>query len=138
MLRNEARKLILETYDRGISVKELAECFSVSTSSIYRLLKRRRETGSYETQTNLRGCKPKITETEGQNILNLLNAQLDITCLEIIQTLNLQPALILSGGFYKSRLPPQKEIPSRCRTGASPMWRRSGKTGTAYYLVQKQ
>lgn len=29
MLRNEARKLILETYDRGISVKELAECFSV-------------------------------------------------------------------------------------------------------------
>ena len=74
MLRNEARKLILETYDRGISVKELAECFSVNTSSIYRLLKRRRETGSYETQTNLRGCKPKITETEGQNILNLLNA----------------------------------------------------------------
>lgn len=49
MLRNEARKLILETYDRGISVKELAECFSVNTSSIYRLLKRRRETGSYET-----------------------------------------------------------------------------------------
>ena len=93
MLRNEARKLILETYDRGISVKELAECFSVNTSSIYRLLKRRRETGSYETQTNLRGCKPKITETEGQNILNLLNAQLDITCLEIIQTLNL-PASI--------------------------------------------
>lgn len=31
MLRNEARKLILETYDRGISVKELAECFSVNT-----------------------------------------------------------------------------------------------------------
>lgn len=71
MLRNEARKLILEAYDRGISVKELAECFSVNTSSIYRLLKRRRETGSYEMQTNLRGCKPKITETEGQNILNL-------------------------------------------------------------------
>ena len=93
MLRNEARKMILEPYDRGISVKELAECFSVNTSSIYRLLKRRRETGSYETQTNLRGCKPKITETEGQNILNLLNAQLDITCLEIIQTLNL-PASI--------------------------------------------
>ena len=89
MLHNEERKLILEAYDRGISVKELAECFSVNTSSIYRLLKRRRETGSYETQTNLRGCKPKITEAESQNILNLLNAQPDITCLEIIQALNL-------------------------------------------------
>ena len=50
MLHNEARKLILEGYDKGISVKELAKCFSVNTCSIYRLLKRRNETGSYETQ----------------------------------------------------------------------------------------
>lgn len=42
MLRNEARKLILEAYDRGISVKELAECLSVNSSSIYRLLKRKK------------------------------------------------------------------------------------------------
>lgn len=111
MLRNEARKLILETYDRGISVKELAECFSVNTSSIYRLLKRRRETGSYETQTNLRGCKPKITETEGQNILNLLNAQLDITCLEIIQTLNLPASIDTVWRFYKSRAAAAKRNP---------------------------
>ena len=41
MLHNDARKLILEGYDKGISVKELAKCFSVNTCSIYRLLKRR-------------------------------------------------------------------------------------------------
>ena len=41
MLHNEARKLILERYNKGISVKELAKCFSVNTCSIYRLLKRR-------------------------------------------------------------------------------------------------
>lgn len=41
MLHNEARKLILEAYDKGVSVKELAKCFSVNTCSIYRLLKRR-------------------------------------------------------------------------------------------------
>ena len=46
MLHNEARKLILEAYDKGVSVKELAKCFSVNTCSIYRLLKRRNETGS--------------------------------------------------------------------------------------------
>ena len=39
MLYNEARKLILEAYDKGVSVKELAKCFSVNTCSIYRLLK---------------------------------------------------------------------------------------------------
>ncbi len=46
MLHNEARKLILEGYDKGISVKELAKCFSVNTCSIYRLLKRRNEKDS--------------------------------------------------------------------------------------------
>ena len=89
MLHNEARKLILEGYDKGISVKELAKCFSVNTCSIYRLLKRRNETGSYETQTNLRGKKPKLSDADHQHILSLLEKQPDITCLEIIETLNL-------------------------------------------------
>ena len=89
MLHNEARKLILEAYDRGVSVKELAECFSVNSCSIYRLLKRRNETGSYETQTYLRGKKPKLSDTDQQNILALMKKQPDITCLEIIETLNL-------------------------------------------------
>lgn len=89
MLHNEARKLILEAYDKGVSVKELAKCFSVNTSSIYRLLKRRNETGSYETRTNLRGKKPKLSESDRQNIAALISKQPDITCLEIIETLNL-------------------------------------------------
>lgn len=89
MLHNEARKLIVEAYDKGVSVKELAKCFSVNTSSIYRLLKRRNETGSYETRTNLRGKKPKLSESDRQNIVALISKQPDITCLEIIETLNL-------------------------------------------------
>ena len=77
MLHNEARKLILEAYDKGVSVKELAKCFSVNTCSIYRLLKRRNETGSYETQTNLRGKKPKLSDADHQHILSLLEKQPD-------------------------------------------------------------
>ena len=77
MLHNEARKLILEGYDKGIRVKELAKCFSVNTCSIYRLLKRRNETGSYETQTNLRGKKPKLSDADHQHILSLLEKQPD-------------------------------------------------------------
>ena len=78
MLHNEARKLILEAYDKGVSVKELAKCFSVNTCSIYRLLKRRDETGSYETQTNLRGKKPKLSDADHQHILSLLNLPVSI------------------------------------------------------------
>ena len=93
MLHNEARKLILEGYDKGIRVKELAKCFSVNTCSIYRLLKRRNETGSYETQTNLRGKKPKLSDADHQRIFSLLKKQPDITCLEIIETLNLSASI---------------------------------------------
>ena len=74
MLHNEARKLILEGYDKGVSVKELAKCFSVNTCSIYRLLKRRNETGSYETQTNLRGKKPKLSDADAKAVRNLLDS----------------------------------------------------------------
>ena len=79
MLHNEARKLILEAYDKGISVKELAECFCVNPCSIYRLLKRRNETGSYETQTNLRGKKPKLSDADRQNIMALIKYSLQGT-----------------------------------------------------------
>ena len=89
ILHNEAQKLILETCDKGVSVKELTECFSVNSCSIYRLLKRRNETGSYEPQTYLRGKKPKLSDTDQRNILALMKKQPDITCLEIIETLNL-------------------------------------------------
>lgn len=71
MLHNEARKLILKAYDKGVSVKELAKCFSVNTCTIYRLLKRRNETGSYETRTNLWGKKSKLSDSDCQNILAL-------------------------------------------------------------------
>ena len=93
MLHNEARKLIPEAYDKGVSIKESAECFSVNSCSIYRLLKRRNETGSYEPQTYLRGKKPKLSDTDQQNILALMKKQPDITCLEIIETLNLSVSI---------------------------------------------
>ena len=87
MLHNEARKLILKAYDKGISVKELAECFSVNPYSVYHLLKRRNETGSYETQNYLRGKKSKPSDLEQQNSLALMEKQPNITCLEIIEIL---------------------------------------------------
>lgn len=59
MLHNEVQKLILEIYEKGASLKELAKCFSANSSSIYRFLKRRNKTGRYEMQTNFCGKKSK-------------------------------------------------------------------------------
>ena len=124
MLHNEARKLILEAYDKGVSVKELAKCFSVNPCSTYRLLKRRNETGSCETQTNLRGKKPKLSDADHQHILSLLEKQPDITCLEIIETLKLPVSIdtvwrfLLKAGYRRKKRALHASEQERPRCGA--------------------
>lgn len=93
MLHNEARKLILEACDKHCSVKEVARCFSVNPCTIYRLLKRREQTGTYETRTNLRGRKPALSENDRQNICALVRKQPDITLMEIVDTLKLSVSI---------------------------------------------
>lgn len=39
MLHNEARKLLIEAWNKTHNAKEIAECFSVNTSTVYRLEK---------------------------------------------------------------------------------------------------
>ena len=45
MLHDEARKLLIEAWNNTHNAKEIAECFSVNTSTVYRLEKQMRETG---------------------------------------------------------------------------------------------
>ena len=89
MLHNEARKLVLEAWDKTHNAKEIAKYFSVNQSTIYRLVEERARTGSYETRTQLRGRKPILTEKQHQDILELVQKQPDITMKEIIESLNL-------------------------------------------------
>ena len=55
MLHNEARKRVLEAWDKTHNVREIAKYFSVNESTVYRLIEERARTGSYETRTQLRG-----------------------------------------------------------------------------------
>ena len=57
MLHNEARKLVLEAWDKAHNAREIAKYFSVSESTVYRLEEERARTGSYETRTQMRGRK---------------------------------------------------------------------------------
>ena len=64
MLHNEERRLIIQALNGHIPVKEIAECFSVNTSTIYRLRKQMEMTGSVETRTSLRGRKPVLSNDD--------------------------------------------------------------------------
>ena len=87
MLHNEERHLIIQALNRHISVKEIAECFSVNTNTIYRL---RKQTDSVETRTSLRGRKPILSNDDMAHIDSLIQQQPDITINEIIDTLHLK------------------------------------------------
>ena len=48
-----------------------------------------RETGSVETRTSQRGCKPVLSQNDFQNIDQLIQQQPDITIHEIMEKLQL-------------------------------------------------
>lgn len=110
MLHNEARKLLVDAWNKTHNAKEVAECFSVDTSTVYRLEKRMRETGSVETMVSQRGRKPVLSQTDLQNIDRMIQAQPDITIHEIREELQLQvsdetvrKAVLKLGYVYKKK-----------------------------------
>ena len=110
MLHNETRKLLIDAWNKTHNVREVAECFSVNTSTVYRLEKRMRETGSVETRLSLRGRKPGLSQTDLQNIDRIIQEQPDITIHEIREGLRLQvsdetvrKAVLKLGYVYKKK-----------------------------------
>ena len=110
MLHNEERHLIIQALNHHIPVKEIAECFSVNTCTIYRLRKQMKMTGSVETRTSLRGRKPVLSNDDIVHIDNLIQQHPDITINEIMDTLHLKvsdeavrQAVLKLGYVYKKK-----------------------------------
>ena len=110
MLHNEARKLVLEAWDKTHNAKEIAKYFSVNESTVYRLVEECARTGSYETRTQMRGRKTILTEKQHHDILKLVQEQPDITMKKIVETLHLPVGdeavrrfLIKQGYTYKKK-----------------------------------
>ena len=62
MLHDETRKLLIEAWNKTHNAKEIyIYRFSVNTSTVYRLEKQMRETGSVKTRTSQRGRKHALT-----------------------------------------------------------------------------
>ena len=110
MLHNEERHLIIQALNHHIPVKEIDECFSVNTSTIYRLRKQMEKTGSVETRTSLRGRKHVLSDDDLVHIDSLIQQQPDITIQEIMDTLHLKvsdetvrKAVLKLGYVYKKK-----------------------------------
>ena len=53
MLHNEARELLVEAYEKTGNAKEVAECFKVDKSTVYRLSRQKKATGSVKLRMDL-------------------------------------------------------------------------------------
>ena len=89
MLHNESRKLLVEAYEKTHNDKEAAECYSVDESTVYRLKRQKKATGSVELRTHLRGRKSSLSEETLSEISKVIQERLDITIDEIIEKLDL-------------------------------------------------
>ncbi len=110
MLHNETRRLLIDAWNKTHNAKEVAECFSVSISTVYRLEKRMHETGSVETRVSQRGRRPALSQADILAIDQLIQAQPDITIHEIRDRLKLpvsdetvRKAVLKLGYIYKKK-----------------------------------
>jgi len=89
----DLRKRVVRAYDRGISPDAVATQFEVSPAWVYRLLQRRRETGSIapRTQTKFRGRA--LSADEEARLVALISAQPDATLAELQRALPTRAAL---------------------------------------------
>lgn len=89
MLHNEARELLVEAYEKHHKAKIVAEDYSVTQDTVYRLARQKKQTGSVTLKTSQRGRKRKMSNEDIEHIDALLQAKPDLTINEIIETLHL-------------------------------------------------
>ena len=110
MLNSEARELLVKAYEKNPDAGYVAEVFSVSKSSVYRLVAQKRKTGSVELQVSKIGRKAILSEKDKEKIAQLIDERPDITIDEIRETLSLKAsyatvdrAVLEMGYTYKKK-----------------------------------
>ena len=83
MLNNEERNLLVKTYKEMPDAAKLAKVYNISASSVYRLVRQMKDTGSVDLRTGSRGRKPSLTSEDIENIKRIVIEQPDITIHEI-------------------------------------------------------
>ena len=88
MLHNEARELLVKGYEKSRDAEVIAQAYSVSERTVYRLAQQKRETGSVALRTSQRGRKPALTEENKRDIRQCVDESPDSTVNEIRESVS--------------------------------------------------
>ena len=72
MLDQEARELLVKTYDEIRDANKVAAIYGISSWTVYFYVKKAREGKSLEVRTSERGRKAKLTEQDKEAIKNCI------------------------------------------------------------------
>lgn len=89
MLQNEARELLVEGYKKIHEARTIAEIFSVSVPTVYRLAEQKDLTGSVALRVSERGRKRLLDQDDLNRIDEAILEQPDITIHELTEKLQL-------------------------------------------------
>src|SRR5215472_391288 len=112
-LSNDLRKRILEALDnREGSRRQLAARFKVNTSTITKLLRLRRETGSIEPRPHAGGITPALDSDALQRLRKLVEETPDATLEALRQQMGISGSrMIIGRALQKLDLPLKKKSP---------------------------
>ena len=89
----DLRKRVVRAYDRGVAPAAVAAQFEVSLAWVYRLLQRRRATGSIAPRRQTKFRRRTLSVDEEARLAALITAQPDATLAELQQALPTRAAL---------------------------------------------
>lgn len=89
----DLRKRVVHAYDRGIAPDDVAARFEVSLAWVYRLVQRRRDTGSIAPRKQTKFRRRALSADEETRLVALITAQPDATLAELQRALPTRAAL---------------------------------------------
>ena len=89
MVPMEIRKIIVADYDDGMNVKSISRAVRVSISAIYRLLEKKKKTGTIDPSYENIGRQSEVTPDKLATMKALIAENPDITLVEIKESMHL-------------------------------------------------
>src|ERR1700733_12347896 len=120
-LSNDLRKRILEAVDnKEGSRRKLASRFKVNTATITKLLRLRRETGSYEPRPHGGGIEPTLDHDALERLRKLVQETPDATLEALRQKMGVSGSrMIVCRALQKLGLPRKKKSPHAAERDSS-------------------
>lgn len=114
----DLRARVVGAYDEGVTISEVEQRYRVSRRTVYRLLKRRRETGSIEPKPRSGGTEPKLA-AHVEQVKEIVAQQPDATLEELRETLGIRVGISTIWRLLRDLKLTLKKSPSRRGTASA-------------------